>query len=305
MKRRSPRIAVWVALEAGALTFAGRATAEPVRLEAALGSSCGGDLDERLAARGVAVAASAPSVATITVLERTGSLEGSLVLRRASGTTTRSITATTCDEILDALAFTLALALEGEATPTSAPAERPGPSDTAPPSFELAAGIGGGVATLVAPSVGGVLTAWELVGARRGSWLSPSLVVGGVIALPVLARSSGERATAALQGGMADLCPARFARGAFALRPCARVSLGRSQVRSEGFIGARLDERLYGIVGVAVRGEATIAGPVFAQADLAVGAPLVRATYVVGGARLFETPGLSLGGSLGAGVHFW
>jgi hypothetical protein len=110
------------ALAASLLLWGPRVRAEgaPVRLELEGAPSCvdRAAFASRLAARGVAAGSgSRPSetedaVASVRIVTSEGGAEGTLVLRRAAGTTTRVVRASSCDEVVDALAFTLALALE-------------------------------------------------------------------------------------------------------------------------------------------------------------------------------------------------
>lgn len=323
------RASIIAPLAAASFATSEAAAGTRVRLSVASNIACDDGLESRLAARGVSVSLSAETIANVNVVARESSLEGTLVLVRATGTTSRSVTAASCDEVLDALAFTLALALEGEspepepAVPSPRPpsptaptssgvtersartnADRPEPSSGLHSSVELAAGVSGGVVRIVAPNAGAAIGGWARVGARRASAFWPSAALGFIFGLPVDSQIAGARAMSAFQAGTLDVCPIRLGPSAFAVRPCAQALFGRSQVRSEGFAGARIDERLLAVVGVTARGEARIAGPVFGHLDLTLGVPLERATYFIGNSRLFETPAMTLGIALGVGVHF-
>ena len=285
------------------------------------GSVCGErqDVESRMAARGVIVSRSTgDAVARVEVVPTEDALEGTLLLSRTTGTTTRIVSATTCDEVLDALAFTLALALEGEAA--SAGAE-PAPTPPSAPSLvraipnhaterprvavlDLGAGAGAGILRAVSPGIGASVGGWLIIGARGPTWWSPTAVLGFAFGLPVAEQEGSIRATSALQIVTVDACPARLGNRNLAFRPCARGMFGRSQVRSEGFVGARLDERLFASVGVAARGEAKIAGPLWCHLDFAITLPLERATYFVGNSSTFETPPVAISTSAGLGVHF-
>lgn len=299
--------------------------ATPLRLEVAQDSVCGDPqtIASRLAARGVVVAPGAPgkgdAVADVHVLSKDGQIEGSLVLSRSTGKTSRIVAATTCAEVLDALAFTLALALEDDLEPAPPP---PAPSPAAaagstPPSperaalrpgpaavLEVGAGAGAGAVTVASPGASPSASAWAMLGARGSTWFSPAAIVAVVFGLPVDEQAGSNRATSAFQAGMLDVCPARLGVPALGLRPCVRGMLGRLQVRSEGFSGAQLDERVFATVGVAARGEVGIAGPLLFYLDLGVGVPLERATYFIADVDVFETPAVVLSASAGAGVRF-
>jgi hypothetical protein len=296
------------------------ATIAPVRVDVAPSNVCGDAeaLEARIAARGVVVSSTAETTATVDVSVKGDGLEGSLVLTRNAGTTNRVVHATTCADVLDALAFTLGLALENEAvreppaspsTSPESPSTPPGTVERAatpvrPPVLELELGGGGGALRMAAPAVAGSAGAWLLIGARRKTPFSPSAAVGIVFGLPVDTTVGATKTTSALQAGVIDLCPARFGGTSFGVRPCARTVIGRSQVKSDGFNGAQLDERTFVTLGLAIRGEARIAGPLFGHVELAAAIPAERATYFVAGSKIFETPVLATGGGIGVAVHF-
>lgn len=290
----------------------------PVRVEMAPDNACGdaASLEARMVARGVAVSSTAETIATVDVRAKGDDIEGSLVLTRETGTTSRVVRATTCADVLDALVFTLGLALEDVASPESPGAAPRRP--TFPPSrtadrvsapvrgggLDLELGVGGGVERTVAPTVSRVTGAWVLVGARRPTRLSPSAALGVAFGLPVATTVGATKATSATQAGILDLCPVRLGGTHLGVRPCARTMIGRAQVRSEGFVGAQLDERMLVTVGAALRGDAKVAGPLFAHVELAATIPLSRATYFVAGSKIFETPAVALAGGAGIAVHF-
>lgn len=303
------------------MPVAGRAaTRTPVRVEIAPPNVCADvkALEPRVTERGVIVSSAADTAALVAVAAKDSAFEGTLTLTRGAGTTTRTVTAATCDDVLDALAFTLALALEDEMALAEAPAARePVPSlvdrsavdrASVPPSrkprFDLELGAAGGIVRAVAPAVAGSAGGWLLVGMRRETWFSPSAALGLYFGLPEATTVGATKATSAVQAATLDLCPARLGSSSFGVRPCVRTMLGRSQVRSEGFSSARLDERMLVTLGVAARGEIRVVGPLFGHLELAAGIPTERAAYFVGDTSVFETPAVALTGGLGAAVHF-
>lgn len=326
------------ALAATLAASVARAQGSDVRVDVEDGGGCvdGAAFEARLAKHGVAVRhgeGGDGAVASVRIVTGDGGSEGTLVLRRAAGSTTRVVHASSCEEVADALAFTLALALERppeeapappppppptpptSTPPTPAPSaptagsvvERPAPvaPATAPLRLELGAAVIGGGATGPAPYVGPSLGGWVLVGVRTSSrWFVPSVRLGPSLVLPTTTSEAGSLVTFAFQGGALDLCPARFGSPALAVRPCVRGLLGRSQVKSEGFSGARLDDRLYGAVGVVADGELHVVGPLLVVLSIGASTPLERATYLLGDFHAFTTPVLALSATVGAGVHF-
>src|SRR4051812_17342098 len=113
-RRRSSGVARLLALAIVALTARAQA-APPVRLHLAEDSTCEGSrgLATRLAHRGIPVSDSAEGVdVDVRAMATPGGADAQLVIRRGDRTATRSLTAPTCDEVLDALVFALSLALE-------------------------------------------------------------------------------------------------------------------------------------------------------------------------------------------------
>ncbi len=301
-------------------------------------------MDARIASRGVTVikdgsASTAPRARLRVVARSADGLEGTLVLTRPDGTTsTRVVTASTCDEVHDALAFTLSLALENSEAPdpvtppppATLPAETPArPLPVEPPAsppvspdrvstlkddplrWDLAAGAGAGVLMAASPTAAPALTAWFMAGGHsRAGLFAPAVFAGGRIGFATVTDAgAGARVTSALQAAAVDLCPVRARLGSaepafLALRPCLRGVLGRAQARSEGFQGATLDDRVFATIGAGARMEAHLGGPLRLMADLDLGVPFERSTYFVGHSRVFQTPVVTLGATLGLGVHF-
>lgn len=322
--------------------------APSVVVEIVAGSGCDASadaMDARIASRGVTVikdgAATAAPRARLRVVARSADgLEGTLVLTRPDGTTsTRVVTASTCDEVHDALAFTLSLALENSdapdpvtppppATPLAETPVRPppvaAPVTTSPVSpdrvstptddplrWELAAGAGAGVITAASPTAAPALIVWFMAGGQsRARIFAPAVFAGGRIGFATVTDAgAGARVTSALQAATVDVCPVRVGLGSaepavLALRPCLRGVLGRSQARSEGFQGATLDDHVFATIGLGARMEAHLGGPLRLMADFDVGVPFERSTYFVGHSRVFQTPAVTLGATLGLGVHF-
>jgi len=318
--------------------------APSVVVEIIAGSGCDGSadaMDARIASRGVTVIkdgsqTAAPRARLRVVARSADGLEGTLVLTRPDGTTsTRVVTASTCDEVHDALAFTLSLALENSDAPDTVtppppatlPAETPArPLPVVPPPvspdrvstphddplrWDLAAGAGAGVITAASPTAAPALTAWFMAGGQsRARLFAPAAFIGGRIGFATVTDAgAGARVTSALQAGAVDVCPVRVRLGSaepafLALRPCVRGVLGRAQARSEGFQGATLDDRVFATLGVGARMEAHLGGPLRLMADFDLGVPFERSTYFVGHSRVFQTPAVTLGATLGLGVHF-
>lgn len=297
------------------LSIASAARAEAPPTIDANGCIDGASFAKRLAARGVVAADG--TIAEVRTTDLGMVVEGTLVLRRVMGVTTRVMRAPSCDDVADALAFTLALALE---MPPDEPAPPPPPTPPAaiestalakpppaepppakPAPLELGAAIAGGASTGPGPDAAASLDLALTLHTSTRSWLAPALVAGPSFVFPSTYEAALYPVTVAFQGGTADLCPLRFGARAGA-RLCGRFVAGRSQVASDGFVGPRLDQRLYLAAGASIRGELPIHGRISIMTIVSATAPFSRDAYFVGISRAFEVPATALSASFGAGV---
>jgi hypothetical protein len=331
MLRRS--VAQLFALAIFALTAdAAAGSSSPVRLHLADDSTCEGvrALPSRLAAKGLAVVADGDANETsrelvdvdVRALTIPGGADAQLVIRRGGRTATRSLTAPTCDEVLDAVAFALALALDEAEEPAEAPAvvvpsssrapapptaEAPAPPPPrAPvvPSLVWGGGAGAGVFGGASPSAALVVVVHAELESRAPRLVAPALVLGAAFVLPTSTTASGSEISFALQTGMVDGCPLRFGGDRFALRPCFEVQIGRLQSRSSGFAGAQLESTSWVALALAARGRLEIGAGLSLEADLSAGSPLIQDAFSVGNQRVFGVGPLLLSATAGVAVHF-
>jgi hypothetical protein len=282
------------------------------------GSTCGdtGALETRLAKRGIAPAPAedpaALTVAEITARTTDGGAEGTFVLAGPSGISRRSLTAPSCEDLLDALAFAMALALESPDEPTppppralATPPERDAPrsSDARPPlRWGGAASMGIGIGT--SPAAALVVSATARVESGVVSGLSPAGRIGIAFTLPSEAAGQGAELAFAAQAGLLDLCPLRLGSRALGFRPCARVQVGRLQARSQGLSGARLENRVWGSAGLVLEASLELGLGTYVALEASAAAPLRRDEFFIGATSFFTVPVIVASGSLGFGVHF-
>ncbi len=207
--------------------------APPVRLHVAEESTCEGilELGTRLAARDIVVSESAADGINVDVraMSTPAGASAELVVRRGDGIATRSLRAPTCDEVLDALVFTLGLALEQPLEPTppakSAAATSSKPDDTPPiasvrPRFGWGAGVGAGVFAGASPSAAAALKAYAGLESRAPRFVAPSVILGATFVLPSTTKSLDTDVSFALQMGTVDGCPVRLGGRRITFRPC-------------------------------------------------------------------------------------
>jgi hypothetical protein len=323
--RRRRCVARSLALAIVALTTHAQA-APPVRLHVAEDSTCEGSraLATRLARSGIVAresGTSGPEGVDVDV-RAMASAEGAqaeLVIRRGGRTATRSLTAPTCDEVLDALVFTLSLALEQPIEPTPPPPAPPPPPpppvvETPPapppapaparPALAWGAGAGAGVFTGASPSAAPAFVVHGEVESRAPGLVAPSAVLGGTFVVPSSSTLAGSNVAFALQMGTLDGCPVRLGGGRFALRPCLELQAGRLQSRSAGFVGARLESSPWVALALALRGRAHIGAGISLELAIAAGSPLIQDAFSVGDQRVFDVGPFLVSAIAGVGVHF-
>lgn len=315
-----------LALVLASVTLATRAAAAPpVHLHVADDSTCEGSrgLATRLAGRGIVLAEPGASGVDVDVRARpvADGAEAELVLRSATGTATRSLRAPTCDEVLDALVFTLGLALEQPIEDVPAPpppvaVEQPvapvtsPPAPTAPapppPSAGLAwgGGAGAGVFAGASPSAAAALVVHVDLESRAQQLFAPSAILGATFVLPSSTRAAGAEVASALQMGTLDGCPLRFGSRRLSLRPCVELQVGRFEARSAGFAGARLDSSAWVALAAVLRGRAELGAGIGLELAIAGGSPLIQDTYAVGGERVLTVGPVLFSAIGGVGVHF-
>lgn len=319
MRRVASLVVAFVAVATSA------AAGPPVHLHVAEDSTCEGSrgLASRLAPRGIVLAEAGTAGVDVDVRARpTGSgAEAELVIRSSAGTASRSLSAPTCDEVLDALVFTLGLALEQAveeppAPPTPGPATTPGPArgaeQPAPAPRPLASsrgiawggGAGAGIFAGASPSAAAAVVVHADVESRADGILAPAAILGATFVLPSSTSIAGADVASALQMGTVDGCPVRFGSSRLALRPCVELQVGRLEARSAGFTGARLESAAWVALAAVLRGRAELGAGISLELAIAGGSPLIQDAYFVGGERVLTVGPLLFSAIGGLGVHF-
>lgn len=294
----------------------------PVRLHFAEASTCGNEaeLTKRLAARGVARADSGVALEVSASLRPDGA-EASFELSGREGVARRTLSAESCEAVLDAVAFAVEVALANDhpeppkVAPPPPPPAPPAPTPVAPPKappakepaaarWGAALGASGGAALGASPLVAARVSLHAEVEREMGPVLVPTLRLGAVFSLPQTTVRSGVEVAFASQAAFLSACPARFSFGAVALRPCARFEAGRLEAKADLAPGARLTSNVFLAAGLEVQGRVTIAGPVFLELTFDAVAPLRRSEFFVANSSAYIVSPVRFVLLAGAGVHF-
>ncbi len=264
---------------------------------------------------------------TLEVAVEEGATEsrGSLAVVGDDGaaSSSRTVRATTCQDVVTALALVAALAIDPEAR--TAPLEPP--TDAAPPP-PRAAPTDAGVEAAKAPDAAPahepprvarephVRTPTELrgsigVGAEGSSLLAlrPALAVSlglDVVRDALVSPSFTLRLTRTFEGtsrvaaGAAlvtfssaalEPCPVRVALGALTVLPCARLAFGFVEAEGSGMTSPASALRGWADVGAHARASFRAVGPIFVEAHAGARFPLFRDRYFVDeGTALYEVP---------------
>lgn len=262
----------------GATIFATSATAgaaEPLRLVIAAESTCENaqSVAERLRARQLDVGLSGRELRVEANTTSTGA-EATFELDTGETIARRTLTAETCDAVLDAVAFAVELALVGQPDPEPPEPAPPLVEPEPAPALKSDPMRGYALSTLAAVGASAVPLgpALRLEGrveleVQRGSVFSPSFRLGGLFQEPTF--------TGTVAGASLGFCPIRalLRNDHISLRPCLRTELGRNEVPD--FAGRALGTadatRSYFVfaTGASFAARFDVAGPLFFDAELA------------------------------------
>jgi hypothetical protein len=309
----------------------------PIYVSARLPPVCQGTVDfgQRLLARTErlrwANAGDHGVVFNVSAQEFPTGLVGQLEIRELSGRVTqRSVEGTTCDGVLDALAFVAAVLVEEPEQPVPPqpvppqpappPAPQPPPIQWPDPSprtrFEWGFGFTAGATTatsdsLVQPNVGvRASLGWE---ARR---LDPWLMVGFDQRVQSTAHAAFAGATVdSVFGGWslhASASPIRWpAQGGYFLRPVVTFEIGQLTAKASNannVVANPSSTNLWLAAGIGASAELMLLAPIAAVADLGLEMPLNRRDYYyqVGDAQshAFSVPYVGLNVRLGVILKF-
>jgi hypothetical protein len=270
----------------------------------------------RLSRRGIELAESSDVEVDVRAVQTPDGAEASFVLRDKAQSTssTRSLRAASCDEVLEGVAFTLSLALEHrrltvteEVLPAGPVPPQPVKSPKKAPvrsPFSWGVGVSMGVVSGVAKEAAWAPQVQLEAALHEGRVVSPAAFLGARFVLPSFTTLPDAQLSFALQMATLGACPLRFAAGRFAARPCVELEAGRMQGRSAGFVGARLASTPWFAVGMGLRGRVAMVGPFGLDVAVSATAPLDRAAFKLGEVVVHEVNLAVFSGSVGLGVHF-
>jgi hypothetical protein len=156
-----------------------------------------------------------------------------------------------------------------------------------------------------APKLMPGIALYAMFAIERPTLWSPAILLGASHAWR--AGIDEERGTAAftLDAASLDACPFRFRWGPVVARPCGSVLIGRLSARgSQTRNPAAESGRLFAVVGGAAVATVDLTELLELTARVAVGANLVRDSFVFTPVVFHEVPALTATGSLGVGMRF-
>lgn len=303
-------------------TARAEAVSTPIHLEYRSGEGCPNEaaFAARLHARMMGGAGSETDGPLRVLIAVDGSGEGAVgqltIEARSGETTTRQISGPSCEQIVDALAFVVALTLDPAASAAAAPA----PPSAGPPADAPAARAPSG-------------TTWRLSAAAHAS-LTGAFPPGLQVSVPVFVelgdespatlhrwtpsvRAGFERSFGASvqipQGsarfvwtvGRLDLCASWSVAPQFTVGPCLGADLG--EIDGEGSIAhPRQASPFWFALGGIVRGRWQVRSPVFLEVDAGAVVPVTRNAFVFDpDTLLYRVPAVSERVSGGLGAYFW
>lgn len=221
----------------------------------------------------------------------------------------RSVSGKTCEEVVDALSFFVALTYDPDALDVplrSAPPPLPRqwPRADSPPaerSWSLALGAAAELAAMGEIPVGGLVFAQA---SRRFGRIEPAFRIS-FSALTTRVQTSNVSARFVWLSTAPEACLTRFAAGVWSLSPCGSVRIGVSSATPSGVPGGRSFTQPWLAPRVLVRGAVTLDRRLSIELSCGIEAPLLRGRYVFGPVPAYRIPAIApfamLGLSLGIG----
>jgi hypothetical protein len=249
------------------------------------------------------------------------------IVGRSGETTTREVSGQSCEQVVDALAFVVALALDPTASADRPPAP---PISPAPPEAPAAPAAPEAPAAPAAPSTPGAR--WRLSAAAHAG-MTGAFPAGLQVSVPVFVELGREPAT--LRGwspgvrlgfergfgasvqvpvgvarftwnvGRLDLCAGLSVTPTLSLGPCLGVDAGA--LEGAGSIAhPRNASSLWIALGGLARGRWQVRSPLFLEVEAGAVFPLVRDTFVFDPQTyLYKAPATGARVSGGVGAYFW
>ena len=255
-----------------------------------------------------------------------------LVLRELDGTeTTRDVAGASCFEVAAAMAFVASVAIDSPATEPVHAASAPAPpaasaaaDSGAPPAassvaavavdgpvrqalrpFTIAVGVDTQVGSGATPGVMFVVPIFVDIASSTHTGFAPSARVRFAHA-ESSSHLSNAGASFSWNAGTLDVCPLTAAAAALHFDACARGEAGVVGGAGTGVEPARSATRPWWSAGAATRGRARVAGPIFAELEATLQAPISRDRFTVEpDVTLFRAPPVSWGAAVGLGGVVW
>ena len=156
-----------------------------------------------------------------------------------------------------------------------------------------------------APKVMPGLALYAMVGIERPALWSPVMLLGASHAWRTSIDEEGGTAAFTLDAASFDACPFRLRWGPVVARPCGSVLIGRLSARGSRTRNPATESgRPFWVVGGAAVATVALSDVVELTGRLAVGANLVRDSFVFTPVAFYEVPAVTAAGSLGIGMRF-
>ena len=300
----------------GSLFFAATARAEaPVAVvfeyDAPPGCPPSATFRERIESRGegrVAVVESSDRVGLRVRVQVTAESDGRArsrvgIVSSRGESSERSFDAASCEEVVEASALLVAIAVEAEpSSPEAAPVPAPSRPVSRPSTMEAIGYVGAGAGAGVGPSPGPVLEAG--LGLRWNTGWAPEAHIEGRRAWLGTVEAEGGTARFSLTSVALEACP--FALRGYGLRaaPCLALSVGSLTATASGYPEAR--DRAVFYAGAELGARLTVdVGPVFVGLETWGIVPMTRETFVFGSTAVaHRVASLGFSSSATLGLHF-
>jgi len=218
----------------------------------------------------------------------------------------RSVSGNTCEEVVDALSFFVALTYDPDALgprprPQPAPPAQlaPQPRQDSTSSNEpwiAALGVAAQLAVMDGIPLGGLLFAQA---SRKFGALEPAFRIS-LSALTTRVETSSLSARFVWLAATPEACPTRFASSVWSLAPCGGFAVGVSTATPSGVAAPRSFTRPWLAPRVLVRGAVSLNRRITVELSSGVEAPLVRERYSFGPIFAYHFPILIPFATLGA-----
>jgi hypothetical protein len=265
-----------------------------------------------------------------------GAAHGRLEMVDPSGISARDVDGVTCEDVVDALALVLALAIDpnassapiapalappADALPAAAPPIAPAP---VPPRLHVSGAAAGELTGGIAPKVLLGPTFYVEVDWLRedaagspesGRAVGPSLQVRPIVDVRLALSLASTSTTSSTVGsadfswtvGRAEVCPVGAFWGTVAAMPCVRFDAGVLGATGRGVDVPSTKSRPWLAAGALARVRWTIARPIFVEVDGAVLAPIVRDHFYFARPQttVYDVPAAGAEAGAAVGARFW